>query len=82
MTGLLGKRTKFSRATVTDRRGKGTVKKPHALLIFLCQEKPSGFGYLCVGLTAALIRAVPNICCFSEELVGLLQPTFGHTRPG
>lgn len=57
------------------------VKRPEALLIFLCQKKPSGFGYLHVGLTAALIRGVPNTSYFSKDLAELLQMTFGHTRP-
>lgn len=57
------------------------LKKTQALLIFLCQKKLSGFGYLHVGLIAALIRGVPNTSYFSKDLAELLRMTFGHTRP-
>lgn len=47
----------------------------------MCQKKPSGFGYLCVGLIAALIRGVPNTSYCCKDLAELLQP-FGCGRPG
>lgn len=47
------------------------MKKTQALLIFLCQKQPSGFGYLHVGLIAALIRGAPNTSYFSKDLAEL-----------
>ena len=57
------------------------MKKTQALLIFLCQKKPLGFGYLHVGLIAALVRGMPNTSYFNKDLTELLQMTFGHRRP-
>lgn len=78
----LGSVPSFSRATVIGIGcEKEWWKKTQALLIFLCQKKLSGFGYLHVGLIAALIRELPDTSYFSKDLAELLQKTFGHTRP-